>query len=154
AILVGDAIRLRQAMLNLVGNAIKFTEKGDVRVEVSLAPEQAGATPIHNGQSQGERNRSEDEVLVRFSVSDTGIGIPPEKLQSIFEPFVQADSSLSRKYGGTGLGLSISARLVEMMGGRIEVVSEPDRGSTFTFTIPLGTTPLEGLSDHETSKPA
>jgi len=116
--LLGDPSRLRQVLLNLVGNAIKFTERGEItaRVEPDPQPHAPGA--------------------VRFTVTDTGIGIPAAKLESIFESFTQVDSSTTRKYGGTGLGLTISQRLVQLMGGRIRVESEPGSGSTFQFTLP------------------
>jgi two-component system, sensor histidine kinase and response regulator len=116
AVLVGDPLRLRQVVMNLVGNAIKFTEHGEVVLRVQ-------AEPSGNG-----------DIRLRFAVADTGIGIPPEKRAVIFEAFSQADSSTTRRYGGTGLGLAISAQLVELMGGRISVESEPGRGSTFHFT--------------------
>ncbi len=122
AVVEGDAGRLRQVLVNLVGNAIKFTARGEV--VVSVEPDEA--------RDDGP------EVVLRFAVADNGIGIPPEKLRSIFEPFQQADGSTTRKYGGTGLGLSISQKLVEMMGGRIWVESEPGLGSTFRFTVRLG----------------
>ncbi len=118
--LVGDPLRLRQIVVNLVGNAIKFTDQGEVVLRVQ--PE----------------SRTEDKVELHFSVSDTGIGIPPEKQQLIFEAFSQADSSTTRRYGGTGLGLAISSQLVELMGGRLSVESEPALGSTFHFTGWLG----------------
>ncbi|HEY6267969.1 MAG TPA: response regulator [Candidatus Acidoferrum sp.] len=116
----GDSGRLRQVIINLAGNAIKFTEKGEVAVKVEVEA-------IH-----------EHDRTLRFTVVDTGVGIPGEKLQLIFEPFSQADTSTTRKYGGTGLGLTISTRLVEMMGGRIWVESELGRGSQFHFTARLG----------------
>jgi two-component system sensor histidine kinase/response regulator len=116
--LVGDPDRLRQVLINLAGNAVKFTETGHVLVAV---------TP----------DSPDDGSWVRFSVTDTGIGIPPEKLATIFEAFTQADSSTTRKYGGTGLGLTISRRLVDMMGGRLMVASEVGCGSTFSFAVPV-----------------
>ncbi len=112
---VGDASRLRQVIVNLVGNAIKFTEKGEVLVQVE------------------KEKVAGDEIVLRFLVADTGIGIPREKQALVFRAFEQADSSTTREYGGTGLGLSISAQLVELMGGRITVDSEPGRGSRFRF---------------------
>jgi signal transduction histidine kinase/CheY-like chemotaxis protein len=112
----GDSTRLRQVIMNLVGNAIKFTHQGEVGLHVGL-------------QSQ-----SGNERTIRFTVSDTGVGIPVEKQADIFDPFSQADTSTTRKYGGTGLGLTISARLIAMMGGEIWLESEPGRGSRFHFT--------------------
>ena len=114
--LVGDPARVRQVLINLLGNAIKFTERGEVMVRIEV--EEAGEL---------------DDVL-RFSVIDSGIGIPADKLDTIFEAFTQADNSTTRRYGGTGLGLTICRRLVEMMGGRIGVESVEGRGSTFYFT--------------------
>jgi two-component system, sensor histidine kinase and response regulator len=119
-IVIGDPVRLRQVILNLVGNAIKFTEKGEVVMKVEL------------------ESRDGDDMALQFAISDTGIGIPPEKQKLIFEPFTQADTSTTRRYGGTGLGLSISMRLIEMMGGRIWLESEPDKGTTFYFTANFG----------------
>jgi PAS domain S-box-containing protein len=118
--LVGDPMRLGQVLLNLVSNAIKFTERG----EVVLAIEPAG--------------RDGDHLALAFTVRDTGIGIPPEQQQRMFEAFSQADTSTSRKYGGTGLGLAISRRLVRLMGGDLRVDSLPGRGATFRFTAPFG----------------
>jgi signal transduction histidine kinase len=112
----GDPTRLRQVVVNLVGNAIKFTTIGEVVLRVD------------RGES------AEDDALLHFSVRDTGVGVPFDKQQTIFEAFAQVDGSTTRKYGGTGLGLTICARLVEMMGGRIWVESEPGQGSTFHFT--------------------
>jgi signal transduction histidine kinase len=117
-LLLGDPGRIRQVLTNLCDNAIKFTSRGHVAVSVtceSLA----------------------DAEVVQLSVSDTGVGIPIEKQQSVFEAFSQADTSTTRQFGGTGLGLTISARLVELMGGRIWVESEPVKGSTFHFTVRL-----------------
>jgi PAS domain S-box-containing protein len=127
---IGDANRLRQVIVNLVGNAIKFTEFGEVVVRVQLA----------NGQPPANREKvaRSPSALLHFTVADTGIGIAPEKQKAIFEPFVQADGSTTRKYGGTGLGLAISARLVELMGGHIWLESTPGRGSAFHFTARFG----------------
>ena len=119
AVLVGDPGRLRQILVNLVGNAIKFTERGEILVKVELE----SGTP--------------ETARLHYSVRDTGVGIPREKQQKIFEAFAQADDSMTRKYGGTGLGLTICGRLVEMMSGRIWVDSEAGQGSTFHFTANL-----------------
>lgn len=117
---VADPGRLRQILVNLVGNAIKFTEKGQIVVEVEI------------------ESRSQDRVQLHFSVADSGEGVPPDKQQKIFEAFAQADGSITRIHGGTGLGLAISSQLVALMGGRIWVESEPGVGSTFHFTIGCG----------------
>jgi two-component system sensor histidine kinase/response regulator len=117
--LVGDPVRLRQIIVNLTENAIKFTEEGQVVISVEREKEK------------------DDSVFLHFSVSDTGIGISPDQTEMIFESFKQADGSTTRKYGGTGLGLAISKQLVEKMGGRIWVESQPGKGSTFHFTIRL-----------------
>ena len=123
--LTGDSARLRQILVNLIGNAVKFTEKGEVCVEVK--------------QHQTWLRRHEARVVeLLFSVTDSGIGIPPEKTDSIFDIFTQADSSTTRKHGGTGLGLTISKRLVELMGGQIWVDSKIGVGSTFSFTADFG----------------
>ena len=113
-----DAGRLRQILVNLLDNAVKFTERGEVRLEVAASPPAGG-----------------EAVELSFTVRDTGIGIPAAALKRLFHPFVQADSSTSRRYGGTGLGLVISRRLAERLGGRLWVESEPGRGSVFGFTI-------------------
>ena len=113
----GDSGRLRQVLVNLIGNAIKFTDEGEVALSVRLEVEDG------------------DDRLLRFTVSDTGIGIPLEKQKMIFDPFTQADTSTTRKYGGTGLGLTISSRLVHMMDGRIWLESEAGRGTQFHFTV-------------------
>ncbi|HEY3742596.1 MAG TPA: response regulator [Bryobacteraceae bacterium] len=116
---VGDPVRLRQVILNLVGNAIKFTDRGEVVLRVDAEPP------------------DEDGITLHCAIADTGIGIPLEKQRLIFEPFSQADTSTTRKYGGTGLGLTISIRLIEMMGGRIWLESEEGKGTTFHFTARL-----------------
>ncbi len=118
-VLIGDERRLRQIIYNLVSNAIKFSDNGTVRVTVSRKTQTGG-----------------DPVLL-FRVEDTGIGIPPEKLDHVFDPFYQADTSITRHFGGTGLGLTISRQLAEKMGGSLEVESHSGQGSTFTFQFPL-----------------
>jgi PAS domain S-box-containing protein len=127
---VGDRVRLRQVLTNLVGNAVKFTPRGEVVLDVHSAGDGFGRAKL------------------QFSVVDTGIGIPQEKLESIFKAFEQADASMTRRYGGTGLGLAISSRLIELMEGKIWVESRPGHGSTFhfmaTFDIPDATTPVPG----------
>jgi PAS domain S-box-containing protein len=131
--LFGDPGRIRQVLLNLLTNAVKFTESGEVVVR---------AMPVED---------SANSVTVEFSVTDTGVGISPEGLESIFEPFTQVDGSSSRRYGGTGLGLSICKRLVEMMHGTITVESAAGKGSRFSFTIPLGK-PLRRPQIHPTKR--
>ncbi|MCF7732344.1 MAG: response regulator [Akkermansiaceae bacterium] len=121
---VGDALRLRQVLVNLLSNAVKFTLHGEVLLDVSAASATAG------------------RVRLAFSVSDTGIGIPPETLQTLFQPFQQADSTTSRRFGGSGLGLAICRRLVELMGGTIAASSRPGEGSVFCFELELP------VSDH------
>ena len=118
--IVGDPLRLRQVVTNLVGNALKFTDQGHILLEVR------------------EDRRGEGQVMLHFSVSDTGVGIPKDKQPLIFAPFSQADGSTTRRYGGTGLGLAISASLVTLMGGRIWIDSAPDEGSTFHFLAGFG----------------
>jgi signal transduction histidine kinase/DNA-binding response OmpR family regulator len=125
--LVGDPVRLRQVLVNLVGNALKFTERGEIVVRVAMENDNA---PSDEGRSTGPQNSPH---VLHFSVRDSGVGIPPEKCEAIFRPFEQADGSTTRKYGGTGLGLTISARLVEMMGGRLKVESIVALGSVFHF---------------------
>ncbi len=119
----GDPVRIRQVLLNLVGNAIKFTEQGGVTVRV-------GVIAVHT-----------DAATIHVEVVDTGIGVPPEARERIFNSFTQADGSMTRKYGGTGLGLAISKQLVDLMGGEIGFDSEPDKGSTFWFNVNLTTQP-------------
>ena len=125
--LVGDALRVRQVLTNLVGNAFKFTASGEVVVRVTAGAGESSVVPSSAGRTR-----------FAFTVRDTGIGIPPEQQGRLFEAFSQADSSTSRKYGGTGLGLAISRRLARMMGGDLTLESAPGVGTTFTFTATLG----------------
>ncbi|MGE4298144.1 MAG: PAS domain S-box protein [Desulfovibrionaceae bacterium] len=126
----GDPGRLRQILGNLASNAIKFTQSGGIRISAASEPFEGhgdvGKAPVA-------------DMVLRFSVQDTGMGIMPDKLETVFENFSQADESVAREYGGTGLGLAISKRLVELMGGRISVRSDPGEGSVFTFTLPMDT---------------
>ncbi|MBD0336024.1 MAG: PAS domain S-box protein [Cyanobacteria bacterium Co-bin13] len=136
----GDVNRLRQVLVNLVGNALKFTAQGEVEVSVSsarLTPTAEHDGPYEPAPLRREGCASDQRTLYEllFVVRDTGIGIPPDKLSCLFQPFSQADSTTTRRFGGTGLGLVISKRLCEMMGGRIWVESEVGQGSTFYFTI-------------------
>jgi CheY-like chemotaxis protein len=117
--LIGDPLKIEQIIINLVSNAIKFTEHGSIDINTRL-------------KRQNEKN-----VIIELSVKDTGIGITPEQQKNLFIAFSQADNSITRKFGGTGLGLAISKQLVEMMGGEITLKSERDKGTEFTFTIPL-----------------
>lgn len=132
-LLQGDPGRLRQVLLNLAGNAVKFTSEGEVALRVSLEQEAA------------------QEVVLRFSVRDTGIGIPADKLNLLFQKFTQVDASTTRRYGGTGLGLAISKQLAELMGGAIGVQSEPGCGSEFWFTARLDKQLPEALSRRRSS---
>ncbi|GAB0056627.1 Sensor histidine kinase RcsC [Candidatus Magnetaquicoccaceae bacterium FCR-1] len=132
--LVGDAVRLRQVLLNLTNNAIKFTDQGEVVVSVEVAEEDAS------------------EMMLRFAIRDTGIGMPPEQLSIIFDKFQQGDASSTRRHGGTGLGLAVSRSLVELMGGSVGVESTPGVGSRFVFTVRCGKPlPVETLPDGEDS---
>lgn len=137
--LVGDPLRLGQVLINLAGNAVKFTDQGEIIIDVKV------------------RQKSQTDVTLCFSVTDTGIGLSEEQINSLFQPFTQADESTTRKFGGTGLGLSISRHLVEIMGGTIQIKSKPGQGSSFTFTavfalgkepplpLPLPTADLMGI---------
>jgi signal transduction histidine kinase len=117
----GDPVRIRQVLINLIGNALKFTEHGEVRVEIALADVQEGDPP--------------ECLRLRVAVTDTGIGMTRDQIGQIFDPFIQADGSITRRYGGTGLGLTIVQRLVTLMGGAIGVESAPGLGSCFSFEI-------------------
>jgi signal transduction histidine kinase len=135
-LVAGDPARLHQIIVNLVGNAVKFTSSGRVTVSV---------------QSEAQ---DDEHVTVRFSVLDTGIGIPLDKQKDIFSSFNQGDNSTTRKYGGTGLGLTISSRLVQMLGGRIWVESVPGKGSSFHFTARFGIAKeAQGTSDKRVTQP-
>src|SRR5205807_7840438 len=133
-----DAQRLQQILKNLLANAFKFTEKGSVTLRVAEAPPEI--------QFAGEI-LARSETVIGFAVSDTGIGIPPDKLRLIFEAFQQAEGSTSRKFGGTGLGLSISREIARLIGGEIHVESTEGEGSTFTLYLPAQYRPLERRSD-------
>ncbi len=133
AAIIGDSTRLTQVLVNLIGNAIKFTDKGEVTVTVtSVSPEKTSSPADGTGWQQ---DASGQLAEIHFTVRDTGIGIPQEKMDRLFQSFSQVDSSTSRRFGGTGLGLAISKRLVEMMNGSIWAESEEGRGSQFHFTI-------------------
>jgi len=125
--IMGDGNRLRQILINLTGNAMKFTEHGEIDILIDHEQEASG------------------RIVSRFSVRDSGIGIPADRVEAIFEKFTQADGSTTRKYGGTGLGLAICLQLVELMGGNLAVTSEVGKGSTFYFVIPLEEAPAENL---------
>jgi signal transduction histidine kinase len=111
-------------LINLIGNALKFTEHGEVRIEIARADAQDGDPP--------------DRLRLRIAVTDTGIGMTRDQIGQIFDPFIQADGSITRRYGGTGLGLTIVQRLVGLMGGEVRVESEPGVGSSFSFEVALG----------------
>jgi signal transduction histidine kinase len=128
--LLGDVIRIRQVLINLIGNAIKFTERGGIAVAVACVRKSGG------------------EAWMELAVEDTGIGIPDDKLQLIFEKFTQADGSMSRRYGGTGLGLTIVKQLVEVMGGKIAVESRVGAGTKFTVALDFPLAP-EGEAREE-----
>lgn len=124
--LLGDPVRLRQVLFNLIGNAVKFTSKGTVKIQVQFGEKKRGKTPV------------------TFSVIDSGVGIPKNRIDSIFRPFEQVDAATTRKFGGTGLGLAICKKLVDMMGGKIQVESEEGKGSHFSFSVNL----KEAKKDH------
>ncbi len=127
ALVCGDACRLRQVLINLVQNALKFTDRGSVTVSLAAAAHEQGGS------------------ILQFDVADTGVGMSDDVCARLFEPFTQADSSTTRKYGGTGLGLAICRRLTDLMGGHIRVVSQPGRGSTFTFTVKVDEARVQAL---------
>ena len=129
--LKGDPSRLRQVLMNFVGNAVKFTEQGEIAIAIKRLKE------------------DDDRVRLRFSVTDTGIGMTPEQARRIFEPYVQADASTARRFGGSGLGLAISQELVQLMGGVVGVRSEPLKGSTFWFDLPFEKAPMAATTPRE-----
>jgi signal transduction histidine kinase/FixJ family two-component response regulator len=126
----GDGARLRQVLLNLLGNAVKFTEQGEVVLRTETVAQAGVESPLASTVPGAA-----GEVVLRISVIDSGVGIPADRLQLLFQPFQQLDGSMARRHGGTGLGLAISQKLVAMMGGRIEVDSRPGRGSCFSFSL-------------------
>jgi len=134
-VLIGDPVRLNQILLNLTGNAIKFTEKGSIRVSVGL------------------KEIIDKKAVLKCTIKDTGIGIPKDRLEKIFESFTQADSQTTRKYGGTGLGLTITKQLLLLQNGNISVKSTPGKGSVFTFTIPFEIGEEEEVSSKKTEAP-
>jgi two-component system, sensor histidine kinase and response regulator len=168
-VVVGDPARLRQIAINLVGNAIKFTDRGEVVLRVQRAAEEEAClgnspgvpkTVVGPSESGGfailtpERavGANGRQTLLQFSIIDTGIGIPEEKQRQVFEAFEQADTSTTRRYGGTGLGLTISTKIVELLGGRIWLESEPGAGATFHFTARFGL-PVETPPDSHDEQP-
>ncbi|WP_019637567.1 response regulator [Paenibacillus fonticola] len=132
-ILYGDMGRLRQVLINLIANSIKFTDQGGIYLVVSSDYREEG---------------NQDKFTLEFTVKDTGIGIAAEKVDRLFKPFSQLDSSMTRKYGGTGLGLAICQTLVQMMGGQIQVVPQEEKGAAFTFTVQMGTCNEENIDAH------
>ncbi|MFP4226179.1 MAG: response regulator, partial [Desulfobacterales bacterium] len=138
----GDPGRIRQVLVNLIGNAIKFTHSGKIQIQVDLVQNKAPA--------------DEPQIMLKFSVLDTGIGISAEKVQTLFDAFTQADASTTRQFGGTGLGLSIANNLIAMMGGQLNVSSQLGEGSVFTFTLVLHkkTGPAAEITEKETTSSA
>jgi signal transduction histidine kinase/CheY-like chemotaxis protein len=161
AIVVGDATRLRQILVNLLSNAVKFTERGEIELTLGRAgepPDRAGEPPDRAGEppdraGEPRRDQGDGAVMLQLAVRDTGIGIPPDRLDRLFRSFSQIDSSTTRKYGGTGLGLAISKRLAEMMGGTMWVESQgiPDQGCT--FHVSFGVTPLHAAGQAPAQAP-
>ncbi len=140
---LGDPTRLHQVLLNLVGNAVKFTERGRVTVSVH----------VKRPRPEGSGEQLKDATMLQFSVTDTGIGIAPERLPFVFDEFTQAETDHTRIYGGTGLGLTICKRLVEMQGGTISATSTPGQGSTFTFTMPYPSIPVDAAATQPDNRP-
>src|SRR6185503_19677235 len=150
-ILVSDVTRLRQILVNLVSNAVKFTSQGEVIVEV--APAAHGPRATETKDKDTDFLIHPEQWLLHFSVRDTGIGIPLDKQHRLFKSFQQVDASTTRHYGGTGLGLAICKRLVELMGGRIWVDSDADKGATFHFTIETQATAPSAPPNWQSSQP-
>lgn len=160
-ILIGDPVRIRQVILNLIGNAVKFTEKGKVSVSVKRSDSDcrlerhknvAAIAVMHQQQEDLSRSCDNKILPITITVQDTGIGIPEDKLNTIFESFTQTDDFITRKYGGTGLGLSISRRLVEMMNGTITVESSPGKGSIFSVKLILQISDSSTLTQESCNK--
>jgi|GEM_PF-1118139 len=135
----GDPLRLRQVLFNIIGNAIKFTEEGEVKIKALTVVDESTEADNYN-------------AIIKFKVEDTGIGIPKAKLKNLFNQYVQADESISRKFGGSGLGLSISKKIIEQQGGTISVESKPEEGTVFTFEIPYEKSKAE-IQDTDILKP-
>jgi signal transduction histidine kinase/ActR/RegA family two-component response regulator len=136
-VLLGDALRLRQVVANLVANAVRFTSQGGVHVRLALDRALTGEGDGDVDGDARDRDAPHGRCRIRIEVADSGVGIAPERLSTLFRPFEQADDSISRRFGGTGLGLSIADELARLMQGRLEVVSTPGQGSTFTLVVPL-----------------
>lgn len=151
---IGDSTRVSQILTNLVGNAIKFTEKGEITVSAVARPREAESVLKGVASAAGARPNETDNIHtgkwyeIEFAVKDTGLGIPGDRMDRLFKSFSQVDSSMTRKYGGTGLGLAISRRLSEMMGGSIRAESEPEKGSTFYFTIRVEEARADAIQAH------
>ena len=141
-VLIGDPTRINQVLINLTGNAIKFTEKGSVTISVS-----SRQLAVDNSETSNAKFQT-----LNFSIIDTGIGIPKDKLQTVFESFSQANASDTRIHGGTGLGLSISKQLVELMGGKIFIESEEGAGTVFSFEINLPIGSMERMQEQKSSE--
>ncbi len=140
--LIGDSVRLGQVLINLIGNALKFTENGEIVVQVkTLLASEADLIEDNSRATADSASEVNKKLVLEFSVRDTGIGIPADRLEVLFDSFTQADSSTTRKYGGTGLGLAICRQLAQLMGGDISVTSEPGKGSCFSFTVILESQP-------------